>query len=115
MNDPTGPQNDETGDSPGAAGGDRTGAPVDIAAARGAQEERVAGLVSAVGGGVPLVGIVMGSDSDWSVMSAAGDVLGGLGVPYEVGVVSAHRMPRDMLDYGEAAARRGLRGALPGG
>jgi 5-(carboxyamino)imidazole ribonucleotide mutase len=56
----------------------------------------------------------MGSDSDWSVMSAAGDVLGGLGVPYEVGVVSAHRMPRDMLDYGETAARRGLRVLIAG-
>src|SRR5919106_4940437 len=115
MNDPTARPIDDTDDLPGAVGGGPTGAPVDIAAARGAQEERVAGLVSAVGGGVPLVGIVMGSASAWSGMSAAGDVLGGLGVPYEVGVVSAHRMPRDMLDYGEAAARRGLRGALPGG
>jgi 5-(carboxyamino)imidazole ribonucleotide mutase len=114
MNDPTGRPIDDTDDLPGAVGGDPTGSPVDIAAARGAQEERVAGLVSAVGGGAPLVGIVMGSDSDWSVMSAAGDVLGGLGVPYEVGVVSAHRMPRDMLDYGEAAARRGLRVLVAG-
>src|SRR5919106_1514422 len=114
MNDPTGRPIDDTDDLPGAVGGDPTGAPVDIAAARGAPEERVAGLVSAVGGGVPLVGIVMGSDSDWSVMSAAGDVLGGLGVPYEVGVVSAHRMPREMLDYGESAARRGLRVLIAG-
>ena len=49
-------------------------------------------LVRAVGDGDPLVGIVMGSDSDWSVMSAAGAVLVDLGVPHEVGVVSARVM-----------------------
>jgi 5-(carboxyamino)imidazole ribonucleotide mutase len=114
MNDPTGRPIDDTGNSAGGVGGDPTGAPVDIAAGRGAQEQRIAGLVSAVGRAGALVGIVMGSDSDWSVMSAAGDVLGGLGVPYEVGVVSAHRMPRDMLDYGETAARRGLRVLIAG-
>lgn len=86
----------------------------ELADVRREQEERAAGLVHPVGEGVPLVGIVMGSDSDWSVMSAAGEVLGGLGVTYEVGVVSAHRMPRDMLDYGEAAARRGLRALVAG-
>ncbi len=86
----------------------------ELAEARREQEERAAGLVHPVGEGVPLVGIVMGSDSDWPVMSAAGEVLGGLGVTYEVGVVSAHRMPRDMLDYGEAAARRGLRALVAG-
>src|ERR687897_74911 len=114
MNDPTGRPIDDTDDLAGGVGGDPTGAPVDIAAGRGAQEQRGAGLVSAVGGAGALVGIVMGSDSDWPVMSAAGDVLGGLGVPYEVGVVSAHRMPRDMLDYGETAARRGLRVLIAG-
>ncbi|MGH8823251.1 MAG: 5-(carboxyamino)imidazole ribonucleotide mutase [Jiangellaceae bacterium] len=56
----------------------------------------------------------MGSDSDWAVMSEAADVLGGLGVSYEVGVVSAHRMPADMLSYGESAARRGLRVIVAG-
>ncbi|MET0521889.1 MAG: 5-(carboxyamino)imidazole ribonucleotide mutase [Jiangellaceae bacterium] len=71
-------------------------------------------LVRAVGDGDPLVGIVMGSDSDWSVMSAAGAVLVDLGVPYEVGVVSAHRMPQAMLDYGSAAGDRGLRVLVAG-
>lgn len=54
------------------------------------------------------VGIVMGSDSDWPVMKAAADALDEFGVPYEADVVSAHRMPREMLDYGEQAAERGL-------
>ena len=46
----------------------------------------------------------MGSDSDWPVMEAAAEALAEFGVPYEVDVVSAHRMPRDMIDYGAAAA-----------
>jgi 5-(carboxyamino)imidazole ribonucleotide mutase len=71
-------------------------------------------LVHAVGEGPPLVGIVMGSDSDWPVMSDAGVVLAELRVPHEVGVVSAHRMPRAMLDYGAAAADRGLRVLIAG-
>jgi 5-(carboxyamino)imidazole ribonucleotide mutase len=71
-------------------------------------------LVHTVGDGDPLVGIVMGSDSDWSVMSDAGAVLLELGVPYEVGLVSAHRMPQAMLDYGSAAADRGLRVLVAG-
>ena len=71
-------------------------------------------LVQAVGDGDPLVGIVMGSDSDWSVMSDAGSALAELGVPYEVGVVSAHRMPQAMLDYGGSAATRGLRVLVAG-
>ncbi len=56
----------------------------------------------------PLVGVVMGSDSDWQVMSAASEVLHEFGVAHEVDVVSAHRMPRAMLDYGASAATRGL-------
>ncbi|HEY9409883.1 MAG TPA: 5-(carboxyamino)imidazole ribonucleotide mutase [Jiangellaceae bacterium] len=71
-------------------------------------------LVTAQGDAEPVVGIVMGSDSDWSVMSAAGEVLAELGVSYEVGVVSAHRMPQDMLDYGADAAARGLRVLVAG-
>jgi 5-(carboxyamino)imidazole ribonucleotide mutase len=71
-------------------------------------------LVRAMGDGNPLVGIVMGSDSDWSVMSDAGSVLAEFGVPYEVGVVSAHRMPRAMLEYGTTAAARGLRVLVAG-
>ncbi|MGH8774604.1 MAG: 5-(carboxyamino)imidazole ribonucleotide mutase [Jiangellaceae bacterium] len=73
-----------------------------------------AALARTVGSGPPLVGIVMGSDSDWTVMSDAADVLGGLGVTYEVGVVSAHRMPRDMMAYGETAGGRGLKVIIAG-
>jgi 5-(carboxyamino)imidazole ribonucleotide mutase len=54
------------------------------------------------------VGIVMGSDSDWPTMKAAADVLDELGVVWEADVRSAHRMPQEMLAYGEAAADRGL-------
>ena len=61
-----------------------------------------------------LVGVVMGSDSDWPVMSAAAVVLGEFGVPYEADVVSAHRMPHDMIAYGEAAAGRGLKVIIAG-
>ena len=60
------------------------------------------------------VGIVMGSDSDWPVMRAAADALSEFGVPYEADVVSAHRMPREMLDYGAQAAGRGLRVIVAG-
>jgi 5-(carboxyamino)imidazole ribonucleotide mutase len=62
----------------------------------------------------PLVGVVMGSDSDWPVMRAAAEALEEFGVPYEADVVSAHRMPRDMLDYGSAAAGRGLKVIIAG-
>ncbi len=56
----------------------------------------------------PRVGIVMGSDSDWPVMKAAADALAEFDVPYEADVVSAHRMPERMLEYGRTAADRGL-------
>lgn len=62
----------------------------------------------------PLVGIVMGSDSDWPVMSAAADACREFAIPYEADVVSAHRMPREMLDYAESAAERGLRVIIAG-
>jgi len=62
----------------------------------------------------PLVGVVMGSDSDWPVMEAATVALAEFGVPYEADVVSAHRMPREMLAYGSAAAGRGLRVLIAG-
>jgi len=52
----------------------------------------------------PVVGIVMGSDSDWPVMEAAAEALAEFDVPHEVDVVSAHRMPQAMLDYGRQAA-----------
>jgi 5-(carboxyamino)imidazole ribonucleotide mutase len=54
------------------------------------------------------VGIVMGSDSDWPVMSAAAEALAEFDVAYEADVVSAHRMPDAMIDYGRTAAGRGL-------
>ena len=62
----------------------------------------------------PLVGIVMGSDSDWEVMQEAAKALAEFDVPHEVDVVSAHRMPRDMLAYGENAAGRGLKVIVAG-
>jgi 5-(carboxyamino)imidazole ribonucleotide mutase len=64
--------------------------------------------------GDPLVGIVMGSDSDWPVMEPAAQALEEFGVPYEAHVVSAHRTPRRMLDYAESAAGRGLRVIVAG-
>lgn len=54
------------------------------------------------------VGIVMGSDSDWPVMKAAAEALAEFDVSYEADVVSAHRMPEEMLSYGRSAAERGL-------
>ncbi|MBA2644692.1 MAG: 5-(carboxyamino)imidazole ribonucleotide mutase, partial [Solirubrobacterales bacterium] len=54
------------------------------------------------------VGIVMGSDSDWPVMKAAAEALREFHVPYEADVVSAHRMPHEMLAWGRGAAGRGL-------
>ncbi|MFD0685408.1 5-(carboxyamino)imidazole ribonucleotide mutase [Actinomadura fibrosa] len=62
----------------------------------------------------PLVGVVMGSDSDWPVMKAAAEALDEFEVPYEADVVSAHRMPHDMIAYGEEAAGRGLRAIIAG-
>jgi len=62
----------------------------------------------------PLVGIVMGSDSDWPVMEPAATALEEFGVPFEADVVSAHRMPEDMVAYGRAAHTRGLRCLIAG-
>ncbi|WP_454301939.1 5-(carboxyamino)imidazole ribonucleotide mutase [Salana multivorans] len=62
----------------------------------------------------PLVGIVMGSDSDWPTMEAAAIALEELGVPVEVDVVSAHRMPTEMIEYGRSASERGLRVIVAG-
>ncbi|MEU6212555.1 5-(carboxyamino)imidazole ribonucleotide mutase [Streptomyces sp. NPDC090085] len=62
----------------------------------------------------PVVGIVMGSDSDWPVMEAAAQALDEFEIPYEVDVVSAHRMPREMIEYGEQAAGRGLKAIIAG-
>ncbi len=62
----------------------------------------------------PRVGLIMGSDSDWSVMEDAAHALAEFDVPFEVGVVSAHRTPRRMLDYAEAAAGRGIEVIIAG-
>lgn len=62
----------------------------------------------------PVVGVVMGSDSDWPTMQAASQVLAEFGVAHEVDVVSAHRMPRVMIDYGDQAVDRGLRVIIAG-
>jgi 5-(carboxyamino)imidazole ribonucleotide mutase len=64
--------------------------------------------------GQPLVGVVMGSDSDWPVMEAAVTALQEFGVPWEADVVSAHRMPKEMISYGSDAADRGLRVIIAG-
>ncbi|HYZ56297.1 MAG TPA: 5-(carboxyamino)imidazole ribonucleotide mutase [Streptosporangiaceae bacterium] len=64
--------------------------------------------------GQPLVGVVMGSDSDWPVMSAAAGALDEFGIAYEADVVSAHRMPREMIEYGSTASARGLRVIIAG-
>jgi 5-(carboxyamino)imidazole ribonucleotide mutase len=62
----------------------------------------------------PLVGVVMGSDSDWEVMSAAAEALTEFGIPHEVDVVSAHRMPDETIEYGRSAVDRGLRVIIAG-
>ncbi len=62
----------------------------------------------------PRVGLIMGSDSDWSVMSDAAQALAEFDVPFEVGVISAHRTPGRMLDYAHGAADRGLQVIIAG-
>ena len=62
----------------------------------------------------PLIGLVMGSDSDWDVMKHAAAQLDAFGVAYEARVVSAHRMPDDMFEYAEDAGPRGLRAIIAG-
>ena len=70
--------------------------------------------MSELTGGRPAVGIVMGSDSDWPTMRAAAEALDDFGVAYEADVVSAHRMPKEMIEYGERAAERGLKVLIAG-
>ena len=62
----------------------------------------------------PLVGVVMGSDSDWSVMSDAAEALKEFGIEFEVEVLSAHRTPERMIEWGKAAAGRGIRVIIAG-
>jgi 5-(carboxyamino)imidazole ribonucleotide mutase len=61
-----------------------------------------------------LVGIVMGSDSDWPTMRAAAEVCADFDVPFEADVISAHRMPAEMLDYGRSAHQHGLKVLIAG-
>lgn len=62
----------------------------------------------------PIIAVVMGSDSDWTVMSAAAEVLAEFDVPFEVEVVSAHRTPGKMIAFGTDAAARGIRSIIAG-
>ena len=62
----------------------------------------------------PLVGVVMGSDSDWSVMSDAAEALKEFGIEYEVEVLSAHRTPEKMIEWGKAASSRGVKVIIAG-
>jgi len=69
---------------------------------------------TAASGPGPIVGLVMGSDSDWPVMEAAAEALAEFGIPFEADVVSAHRMPVEMIRYGQSAHERGLRVIIAG-
>jgi len=62
----------------------------------------------------PRIGVIMGSDSDWSVMEAAAQALAEFDIPFEVGVVSAHRTPQRTLDYARGAADRGIEVIIAG-
>ena len=62
----------------------------------------------------PLVGIIMGSRSDWETMRHAADTLDQLGIPHETKIVSAHRTPRRLYDYAHSAKERGLRVVIAG-
>ncbi|HEY4295217.1 MAG TPA: 5-(carboxyamino)imidazole ribonucleotide mutase [Paraburkholderia sp.] len=64
--------------------------------------------------GAPVVGVLMGSSSDWEVMKNAVAILQEFGVPYEARVVSAHRMPDEMFAYAESARERGIRAIIAG-
>ena len=70
--------------------------------------------MSAPSNATPVVGIVMGSNSDWDVMQHAAQMLDQFGVAFEAQVLSAHRMPDDMFAYAEAARGRGLRAIIAG-
>ena len=64
--------------------------------------------------GAPLIGIIMGSRSDWDTMRHAAEMLEALGVPYETRVVSAHRTPDRLYDYARSAVDRGLKAIIAG-
>ncbi|GAA4808501.1 5-(carboxyamino)imidazole ribonucleotide mutase [Tomitella cavernea] len=77
------------------------------------QPEQTPGSAGA-GAGAARVGLIMGSDSDWPTMEAAALALAEFDVPFEVGVVSAHRTPQKMLDYARSAHARGVRVVIAG-
>jgi len=62
----------------------------------------------------PLVGIIMGSQSDWATMKHAADALDALGIAHDVAIVSAHRTPQRLYDYAQGAKKRGLRVIIAG-
>jgi 5-(carboxyamino)imidazole ribonucleotide mutase len=80
----------------------------------GASREGAKRLAMAPASKAPVVGIIMGSRSDWETMSAARDTLDELEIPCEVRVLSAHRMPDEMFEYAESAAQRGLAAIIAG-
>lgn len=71
-------------------------------------------MTSASPNNSPVVGVVMGSSSDWDTMKHATDILAEFGIAFEARVVSAHRMPDDMFAYAESAALRGLQAIIAG-
>lgn len=71
-------------------------------------------MSNSVGGARPLVGIIMGSQSDWETLSVAADILDDLGIPHESRVVSAHRTPGRMFEYAKNAEARGLEVIIAG-
>ena len=77
-------------------------------------DERLREEETAAAAPQPRVGVIMGSDSDWSVMEDAARALAEFDVPFEVGVVSAHRTPARMLDYAQRAAGRGIEVIIEG-
>ena len=82
-------------------------------AASNAKASHAVGIESSISA-APIVGVLMGSSSDWEVMQHAVNMLNDFGIACEARVVSAHRMPQDMADYGAAAAGRGLRAIIAG-
>ena len=66
------------------------------------------------GGATPAIGIIMGSQSDWSTMARAGETLAELGIPYETRIVSAHRTPERLYHYAKDARGRGLKVIIAG-
>lgn len=71
-------------------------------------------MTEAISSGDPLVGVIMGSQSDWPTMKAACDALERLGVPYETRIVSAHRTPDRLAEYAKTARARGLKAIIAG-